>query len=84
MFVKINNSIFSNSTAKSTVQLWGLYDKISNCCLYNCAKPEFTKDAKSKNLVYDNPIFNTKSYSLSVNSSLTGKASDGKNIGLKK
>ena len=84
MFVKINNSIFSNSTAKSTVQLWGLYNKISNCCLYNCVKPEFTKDAKSKNLVYDNPIFNTKSYSLSVNSSLTGKASDGKNIGLKK
>jgi len=84
MFVKINNSIFSNSMAKSTLKLWGLYDKISNCCLYNCAKPELTKDAKSKNLVYDNPLFNTKSYSLSTNSILNGKASDSKNIGLKK
>jgi len=84
MFVKINNSIFSNSTAKSTLKLWGLYDKISNCCLYNCAKPELTKDAKSKNLVYDNPLFNAKSYSLSTNSKLNGKASDSKNIGLKK
>jgi len=84
MFVKINNSIFSNSSAKSTVQLWGLYDKITNCCLYNCAKPELTKDAKSKNLVYDNPGFDTKSYSLSENSTLKGKATDGKNIGLKK
>jgi len=84
MFVKINNSVFSNSTAKSSLQLWGLYDKITNCCLYNCAKPEFTKDAKSKNLVFDNPLFDIKSYSLSANSSLNGKASDGKNIGLKK
>ena len=84
MFVKINNSIFSNSSAKSTVQLWGLYDKITNCCLYNCAKPELTKDATSKNLVYENPAFNSKSYSLSDNSTLKGKATDGENIGLKK
>lgn len=84
MFVKINNSVFSNSTAKSTVLLWGLYDKISNCCLYNCTKPELIKDAKSKNLIFDNPAFELKDYTLSEKSSLKGKASDGKNIGLKK
>ncbi|MDD4971490.1 MAG: chondroitinase-B domain-containing protein [Paludibacter sp.] len=84
MFVKINNSIISNSTAKSSVQLWGLYNKISNCCLYNCAKPEFTREAKSKNLTGDNPLYAPKSYLLSENSPLIGKATDSKNIGLKK
>lgn len=84
MYVKINNSIFSNSTAGSTVLLWGLYDKISNCCIYNCAKPELTKDAKSKNLIFENPIFEMKDYILSENSGLKGKATDGKDIGLKK
>lgn len=84
MFVKINNSVFSNSTAKSTVVLWGLYNKITNCCIYNCAKPELTKDAKSKNLIFDNPAFDLKDYTLSEDSSLKGKATDGKSIGLKK
>jgi len=84
MFVKINNSVFLNSTAKSSVQLWGLYDKITNCCLYNCAKPEFAKEAKSKNLIFDNPLFTPKSYLLSENSPLIGKGTDSKNIGLKK
>ena len=83
MYVKINNSIFSNSTAKSTVQLWGLYDKISDCCLFNCEKPELIKSAKSKNLLFVNPDFEKKSYSLSNNSALKNKASDGGNIGLK-
>jgi poly(beta-D-mannuronate) lyase len=83
MYVKINNSIFSNSKAKSSLTLWYLYDKISNSCFYNCPKPEFIKDAKSKNLIFENPDYEETKYSLSINSTLTGKASDGKNIGLK-
>ena len=83
MYVKINNSIFSNSKAKSSLTLWYLYDKISNSCFYNCPKPEFIKDAKSKNLIFENPDYEKIKYSLSINSTLTGKASDGKNIGLK-
>ncbi len=83
MYVKINNSIFSNSKAKSSLTLWYLYDKISNSCFYNCPKPEFTKEAKSKNLIFENPDYEKRTYSLSINSTLTGKASDGKSIGLK-
>ena len=84
MFVKINNSIFSNSTAKSTVLLWGLYDKMSRCCLYNCAKPELIKGARLTNPTFENPLFEPKTYSLSGNSPLKGKAVDGSNIGLRK
>jgi len=84
VYVKINNSVFSNSTAKTSVQLWGISNKISSCCLYDCAKPEFTKEAKSKDLTFDNPLFTPKSYLLSENSPLIGKGTDGKNIGLKK
>ncbi len=84
IFVKINNSIFSNSTAKSTVLLWGLYDKMSRCCLYNCPKPELIKGARLTNPTFENPLFEPKTYSLSGNSPLTGKAVDGSNIGLRK
>jgi poly(beta-D-mannuronate) lyase len=83
MYVKINNSIFSNSQAKTSISLWYLYNKVSNSCFYNCPKPEFTKKAASKNLIFENPSFNTRTYSLSDVSSLRGKATDGKNIGLK-
>jgi len=83
MYVKINNSIFSNSQAKSSFSLWYLYDKVSNSCFYNCPKPEFTKGAKSKDLFFENPGFNSKTFTLSDSSSIKGKATDGKNIGLK-
>jgi poly(beta-D-mannuronate) lyase len=83
MYVKINNSIFSNSQAKNSVILWYLSNKISNCCFYNCPKPEFEKGAKSKNLIFENPQFISKTYSISTTSPLNAKATDGKNIGLK-
>lgn len=83
MYVKINNSIFSNTQAKGSFSLWYLYNKVSNSCFYNCPKPEFTKGADSKNLFYEKPDFENNSYLLSGNSTLIGKASDGKNIGLK-
>ncbi len=82
MYVKINNSIFSNSQAKSSFSLWYLYNKVSNCCFYNCPKPEYTKGAKSKNLLTENPEF-TNDYKLSDSSVLKGKGTDGKNIGLR-
>ncbi len=84
MFVKINNSVFSNSAVKSSMLLWGLYDKVSRSCFYNCPKPEITKGARITTLTFDNPLFEPKSYSLSVSSPLKGKAVDGSNIGLKK
>ena len=84
MFVKINNSIFSNSPVKSTMLLWGLYDKDSRCCFYNCPKPELIKGARTTNPSFDNPLFVSKSFSLSINSTLKGKAVDGSNIGLRK
>jgi len=83
MYVKINNSIFSNSTAKSSMQLWYLYDKITHCCIYNCPKPELIKGAKSSNLIFENPYFEKGSFKLAPNSTLIGKTSDGKNIGLR-
>ena len=83
MYVKINNSIFSNSTAKSSMQLWYLYDKITNCCFSNCPKPELTKGAKSSKLIFENPNFEKGSFKLAPNSTLIGKTSDGKNIGLR-
>ncbi|MEI6751844.1 MAG: chondroitinase-B domain-containing protein [Paludibacter sp.] len=84
MFVKINNSIFSNSPVKSSMLLWGLYDKDSRCCFYNCPKPELIKDARTTNPTFDNPLFVPKAYSISANSPLKGKAVDGSNIGLRK
>jgi poly(beta-D-mannuronate) lyase len=84
MFVKINNSIFSNSEAKSTVLLWGLYNKMSRCCLYHCVKPELIKSARTTNLTFDNPLFEKETYLLSDNSPLKGKAVDSSNIGLRK
>ena len=84
MYVKINNCIFSNSTAKSSVQLWGLYNKVSRSCFYNCPKPEVTKGARVTTISLENPMFESKTYSLSDASPLKGKAVDGSNIGLKK
>ena len=84
MFVKINNCIFSNSTSKTTMQLWGLYNKASRCCFYNCALPEITKGARITNPYNFNPLFESNSYSLSLKSALRGKAVDGSNIGLRK
>ena len=84
MFVKINNSIFSNCPVKSSMLLWGLYDKDSRCCFYNCPKPELIKGARTTNPSFENPLFVPKTYSLSANSSLKGKAVDGSNIGLRK
>ncbi len=83
MYVKISNSIFSNTKAATPMTLWGLYDKISNCCFFNCPKPELTKNAKSKNLMSENPGFEKNSYKLAPNSNLIGKTADGKNIGLR-
>ncbi|MEI7677049.1 MAG: chondroitinase-B domain-containing protein, partial [Bacteroidales bacterium] len=84
MFVKINNSIFSNSSVKSSMLLWGLYDKASRCCFYNCPKPETIKGARITNPTFDNPLFMPKTYSISAKSTLKGKAVDGSNIGLRK
>ena len=84
MFVKINNSIFSNSPVKSSMLLWGLYNKDSRCCFYNCPKPELIKSARTTNPSFENPLFVPKTYSLSANSLLKGKAVDGSNIGLRK
>jgi poly(beta-D-mannuronate) lyase len=84
MFVKINNSIFSNSQVKSSMLLWGLYNKDSRCCFYNCPKPELIKGARTTNPSFDNPFFELKTYSLSASSPLKGKAVDGTNIGLRK
>jgi len=67
MYVKINNSIFPISTVKSSFSLWYLYNKVSNCCFYNCPKPEYTKGAKYKNLLTENPEF-TNDYKLSDSS----------------
>jgi poly(beta-D-mannuronate) lyase len=83
MYVKINNSIFSNSLAKSSMQLWYLYDKVSRSCFYNCPKPELIKGAKATTLIFDKPNFEKNSYKLSPNSTLIGKTADGKNIGLR-
>jgi hypothetical protein len=84
MFVKINNSIFSNSSVKSSMLLWGLYDKASRCCFYNCPKPEIIKGARITNPTFENPLFMPKTYSISAKSTLKGKAVDGSNIGLRK
>ena len=84
MFVKINNSVFSNSAVKSSMLLWGLYNKVSRSCFYNCPKPEITKGARVTTLSLENPLFESKTYSLSAASPLKGKAVDGSNIGLKK
>lgn len=84
MFVKINNSIFSDCPVKSSMLLWGLYDKDSRCCFYNCPKPELVKGARLTNPTFDNPLFEPKTYSISANSPLKGKAVDGSNIGLRK
>jgi len=84
MFVKINNSIFANCPVKSPMLLWGLYDKDSRCCFYNCPKPELIKGARTTNPSFENPLFVAKTYSLSVNSPLRAKAVDGSNIGLRK
>ncbi len=83
MYVKIDNSIFSNTKAATSMTLWGLYDKISNCCFFNSPKPELTKDAKSKTLIFENPGFENNGFTLAPNSVLKNKASDGKNIGLR-
>ena len=66
MYVKINNSVFSNSAVNSSMLLWGLYDKVSRSCFYNCPKPEITKGARITTLTFENPLFDSKSYSLSV------------------
>lgn len=84
MFVKINNSIFSNSAVKSSMMLWGLYNKASRCCFYNCPKPETTKGARITTLSVENPLFALKTHSLSPDSPLKSKAVDGSNIGLRK
>ena len=84
MFVKINNSIFSNSAVKSSMLLWGLYNKASRSCFYNCPKPETTKGARITTSSVENPLFDSRTYSLSANSPLKGKAVDGSNIGLRK
>ena len=84
MFVKVNNCIFSNSPVKTSMLLWGLYDKDSRCCFYNCPKPELIKGARTTNPSFENPLFVPKTYSLSANSPLRGKAVDGSNIGLRK
>ena len=84
MFVKVNNCIFANSPVKTSMLLWGLYDKDSRCCFYNCPKPELIKGARTTNPSVENPLFVPKSYSISANSPLKGKAVDGSNIGLRK
>ena len=84
MFVKVNNCIFANSPVKTSMLLWGLYDKDSRCCFYNCPKPELIKGARTTNPSFENPLFVPKTYSLSANSPLRGKAVDGSNIGLRK
>ncbi len=82
MYVKISNSIFTNSQAKSSFLLWYLYNNVSNSCFYNCAKPEFVKGASSSELIFANPGFEGDSYRLSENSILKGKGTVGKNIGI--
>ncbi|MCX6308021.1 MAG: hypothetical protein NTY32_04010, partial [Bacteroidia bacterium] len=81
--VSIQNSIFSNSSAKTLVSLSGGKNRINTCCFYNCVKPKVENGAKSENLLVASPVFEGSSYLLSTKSPLLGKASDGGNIGLR-
>lgn len=81
--VSIENSIFNNSLAKTTVKLSGIRNSIKNCALNSCAAPKVESNAISENVIFENPRFEKKNFGLSDKSKLKGKASDGGNIGLK-
>ncbi|MFT3753744.1 MAG: polysaccharide lyase 6 family protein [Paludibacter sp.] len=81
--VSIANSIFNNCMAKTSAKLSGAKNSIINCCFNNCPSPKVDNGAKSMNLIFSNPAFEKKSFLLSKKSSLTGKANDGGNVGLR-
>ncbi len=81
--IKINNSIFNNSAAKTSLKLSGSKNMISNCDFNSCAKPKIEAGAQSSNLLFVSPNFEKNSYKLSQKSGLKGKGSEGSNIGLR-
>ncbi len=80
----IRNTIFCQSPdAKGPILLSGLHHRMNNCCIYKAGKPGVRNRAQTDTLIYDDPRFQKKThYQLSDRSPLTGRATDGGNIGL--
>jgi len=84
--IDIKNSVFFNSElVKSPVRLFGVYNTISHCNIYDAGKVASSGGAKvGEGMVNSDPKFEKKTfYQLSSKSPLIGKADDGGNIGLK-
>lgn len=81
--VNVSNSVFSNSSAGTSLKISGVKNSISNCNFNACAEPKADKGATIKNILHENPKFEKKSFRLSAKSKLTGAATDGGNVGLK-
>jgi poly(beta-D-mannuronate) lyase len=84
--INIKNTIFFNSPlAKSPVRLSGRHNTIDYSAVYQAGKITKANGAKEgTNIIYSTPEYiKGKFYVPGAKSPLTGKASDGNNIGLK-
>lgn len=81
--VDIRNSIFSRSPAKMSVLLDEYGQQIQYCNFFECVAPTVRGGSVSRNLFFENPRFQKRSFQLNPKSKLKSKGENANNIGLK-